>query len=166
MNRKTVVAVTALAVGALAAAVAGGAAGVSSKEPKQNGQTRQLEGTWMSTVTLQSPPPGAEATFRAMNTFIRGGRLLVSSSQAMPATRSLAHGEWARIGNRRFSSTFVAFRYDPAGNSVGTLRVRRELTLAPSLDQFEATDVVEFLSAGGSVIATLNATEVATRLPS
>ncbi len=166
MNRKIVVAATALAVGALIAGVAGGAAGVATKDPKQNGQTRQLEGTWMSTVTLQNPPPGAEATFRALNTFIRGGRLLVSSSQAMPTTRSLAHGEWARTGNLRYSSTFVAFRYDLAGNFVGTLRVRRELTLSASLDQWESTDVVEFLAPDGSVIATLHATEVATRLPS
>lgn len=164
MSRKIVVAATALAVGAFAAGMAG-AAGVATKDPKQTGQTRQLEGTWMSTVTLQNPPPGAAATFHGLNTFIRGGRLLVSSSQAMPVTRSLAHGEWARTGNRRYASTFVAFRYDPAGNFVGTLRVRRELTLSPSGDQFEATDVVEFLAPDGSVIATLDATEVATRLP-
>jgi hypothetical protein len=83
----------------------------------------------------------------------------------MPGTRSLAHGEWTRIGNHRYASTFVAFRYDPAGNFVGMLHVRRELTLSPSLDQFEATDVVEFLAPDGSVVASGNATEVATRLP-
>jgi hypothetical protein len=164
MRTKIAVASAILAAAALATGVAGGATGAPGKDPKLAVQTLQLEGTWTSRVTLQNPPPGADATFVALNTFIRGGRLLVSSSQTLPATRSLAHGEWARTGDRRFSSTFVAFRFDATGKFAGTLRVRRTLTLAPSLNRFESTDVVEFVAPDGSVVATLRATEAATRL--
>jgi hypothetical protein len=153
-----VVAGAALAVGATS-----GAAGTEKKGPKL-APSRQLEGTWLSRVTLESAPPGAETSFQALNTFAARGRLLVSSSQTLPATRSLAHGEWVHLGGRGYASTFVAFRFDATGKYVGTLRVRRELTLAPSLDAFESTDVVEFVAPDGTVVASIRATESATRI--
>ncbi len=155
----------------VAAIVVTGAAAVSTptaaqkENPKLTANAmRQVEGTWMSKVTLQSPPPGVDANFLALNTFSRGGRLLVSSSQSQPALRSLAHGEWARTGNRRFASTFVWFRFDAVGKFAGMQRVRRELTLSPDLNSFEATDTIELLAPDGTVVATLRGTESATRL--
>ena len=163
---KVMAAATIVAAILVAGAAAGSTPTVTQKErPKVAASAiRQVEGTWMSRVTLQSPPPGVDANFLALNTFSRGGRLLVSSSQSLPALRSLAHGEWAWIANRRFASTMVWFRFDAAGKFVGLQRVRRELTLAPDLNSFEATDIVEVIAADGTVVATLRATESATRL--
>jgi hypothetical protein len=161
MSRTILVVAAALATATLAAGTAGGA---GAKDGKNGAAARQIEGTWMSRVTLDSPPPGADATFFALNTFGRGGRLLASSSQGLPVTRSLAHGEWAPTGERRYTSTFVAFRFDATGKYAGTLRVRRELTLARSLDRFDATDLVEFVAPDGTVVASAHATEVATRI--
>jgi hypothetical protein len=163
MRGKILVASGALVLAGLVAGVTGGAAGVGKSTPKL-AASRPIEGTWLSRVTLENPPPGVEPTFSALNTFGAGGRLLVSSSQTMPVTRSLAHGEWVRTGNRRYVSSFVAFRFDPTGKYAGTLQVRREMTLAPSLNEFQSTDIVEFVAPDGTVIASFRATEAATRM--
>ena len=117
----------------------------------------------MTTVTLEDPPPGVAATFRALNTFLPSGELLVSSSVGLPATRSLAHGDWIRTGNRRFASSFVFFRFDPAGAFIGSQRVHRTILLAASLNAFTSTDVVEILDPSGTVIRSSRATEVGQR---
>ena len=158
-NKSVLVAV---ALTALAAIFAAGAtsASVGKKDPK----SQRLSGTWMTTVTLEDPPPGVAASFRALNTFLPSGELLVSSSVGMPATRSLAHGDWIRTGNRRFASSFVFFRFDPAGAFIGSQRVHRTIILAASLNAFTSTDVVEILDPSGTVIRSSRATEAGQRL--
>ncbi len=158
-NKSVLVAV---ALTALAAIFAAGAtsASVGKKTPRANGPP----GTWMTTVTLEDPPPGVAASFRALNTFLPSGELLVSSSVGTPATRSLAHGDWIRTGNRRFASSFVFFRFDPAGAFIGSQRVHRTIILAASLNAFTSTDVVEILDPSGTVIRSSRATEAGQRL--
>jgi hypothetical protein len=124
----------------------------------------QLAGTWLSTVTLATPPPGVDASFLALDTFSRGGAVLVSSNQVNPGSRSLAHGEWTRIGNRRFASTFTWFRFDPTGKPIGTQRVQRTMVLSADGDSFESTDTVQVLAPDGTVLASTQATETARRI--
>jgi hypothetical protein len=165
ISARTVAAAAALA---LALVVASGSAASTAhrgaKQPKAaTGQ--QLSGTWLTTITLQNPPPGVAPIFTALDTFLPSGELLVSSSQAMPAQRTLAHGGWVRTGNRRFSSSFTWFRFDATGAFVGMQRVRRTMTLAPSGTTFDAIDVVEILTPAGAVVATIQGTEAGSRLP-
>ncbi len=152
----------ALALIALTAVVAAGpiAAAADKKAPK----SQRLSGTWMTTVTLEDPPPGIAASFRALNTFLPSGELLVSSSAGLPTLRSLAHGDWIRTGNRRFASSFVFFRFDPTGAFIGLQRVHRTILLAESLNAFTSTDVVEILDPSGTVTRSSRATEVGERL--
>jgi hypothetical protein len=164
--RKIALTVTTVVAAIAVATAAGGTFTATGKKPTKANPTasQRLEGTWMSTVTLQNPPPGIDASFLALNTFGQGGDVVVSSSQGHPTQRSLAHGEWKRIANRRFASTFTWFRFDAAGQFIGTQRVRRTLTLAPNLTTFTAMDVVEIIAPNGVFVATLNATETAARL--
>jgi len=117
MIRKQTVLVT-VALTTLVALFAAGA--ISASDGKKNPKSQALSGTWMTTVTLEDPPPGIAASFRALNTFLPSGELLVSSSVGLPSTRSLAHGDWVRTGNRRFASSFLFFRFDPAGAFIGS----------------------------------------------
>ncbi len=160
IRSKTVL--VAVALIALTAMISTGA--ISASAGKQAPKSERLSGTWMTTVTLEDPPPGVAATFRALNTFLPSGELLVSSSVGLPATRSLAHGDWIRTGNRRFASSFVFFRFDPAGAFIGSQRVHRTILLAASLNAFTSTDVVEILDPSGTVIRSSRATEVGQRL--
>lgn len=158
MRSKIAGATTIVAAVVLAATVAG----ASSAPVKQSPQ--HLRGTWLSTVRLASPPPGVDPTFQALNTFTRSGGLLVSSNQSNPTLRSLAQGEWTRVANRQFTSTFAWFRFDPTGKPVGMQRVRRTMTVDADGDSFQATDIVEVLAPDGTVLATTQATESAVRL--
>ncbi len=144
------------------AALAGTAASPVGRKSAPLGQ--QLNGTWTTTVQLSDAPPGAPSAFTALDTFLPGGGLLVSSSAANPALRGLAHGAWVRTGNRQFASTFVWFRFDPTGQYIGTQRVRRTIQLAKSLKSFQSTDVIEVISPTGAVVATIHGTEAGTLL--
>ncbi len=153
----TVTLVAALAAATTATALASEASG--NAKPKAPSTGQQLNGTWMTTVQLSDAPPGVESTFLALDTFLPGGGLLVSSSVDNPNLRSLAHGTWVRLGNRQFSSTFAWFRFDPTGRFVGTQRVRRTMNLGADLKSFHSTDVIEIVSPTGAVLATIHGTE-------
>jgi hypothetical protein len=135
----------------------------ASAKPK-DGAGNRLVGTWLTTVTLTNPPPGVDATFQALDTFVPGGGILVSSSQSHPTARSLAHGNCARTGGHQYSCTFVWFRFDPTGAYLGMQRVRRTMTVSQDGNSFESTDTVEVLAPNGAVVATLQGSETGQRL--
>ena len=105
-----------------------------------------------------------DARFQALDTFMPGGGIVVSSSQAHPTTRSLAHGNCARAGGRQYTCAFVWFRFAPTGTYVGMQRVRRTMTFSPDLDSFDAVDTIDVLAPDGTVVASLQGTETGRRL--
>jgi hypothetical protein len=128
-------------------------------------QAPRLSGTWITSISLTNPPPGVDATFQALDTFVAGGGLLVSSAQSHPATRSLAHGNCAHTQGQTYACSFVWFRFDPAsGSYLGMQRVRRTMTLSTDQTSFEATDTVEVLAPNGTVVASIQGTEAGRRL--
>jgi hypothetical protein len=152
-----------LATGAIATSAALAATGDHARaSAAPNG--KQLNGTWTTTVQLTDAPPGAPTSFNALDTFLPGGSLLVSSSAPGPGLRTLAHGTWIRTGDHRFASTFVWFRFDPTGQYVGTQRVSRTMVLAKNGASFQASDIVEVVSPTGAVVATIHGTESGTLL--
>jgi hypothetical protein len=168
-SRKHFIAVTMLLVAIVMATTATGALSAEARDhstQKASPVGQQLNGTWTTTVTLTDAPPNVESSFRALDTFLPGGGLLVSSSVGNPALRSLAHGEWVRTGNREFASTFVWFRFDATGAFLGTQQVRRTINLAQNLHSFQSTDVIEVIAPTGTVLATIHGTETGTRLGS
>jgi hypothetical protein len=154
----------AAALAAVAIATSAGTLATSSPAASTP-KTQQLNGTWLTTITLVNPPQGVPPSFMALNTFFPGGDLIASSSQLLPSTRTLAHGGWIRVADRRFASTFTAFRFDAAGVYAGMLRVRRTLTLSADGRTLTANDVVEILNPGGTVVASFQATETGHRVP-
>jgi hypothetical protein len=121
-----------------------------------------LSGTWATKVQISDAPPGVPSAFNALDTFDRGGGLLVSSSAPNPATRSLAHGSWTHTNHRNYTAAFAWFRFDPTGAAVGTQRVQRTMHLSPDGKRFKATDVIEVVAPSGEILATLHATESGT----
>jgi hypothetical protein len=146
-------------VAALAATtVAVGATGKKAQAP-------QLTGTWLTSISLTNPPPGVDATFQALDTFVPGGGIIVSSAQSHPSARSLAHGNCAHGHGETFACTFVWFRFDPtSGTYVGMQRVRRTMTVSNDQNSFRATDTVEVLAPNGTVVASIQGSETGQRL--
>jgi hypothetical protein len=151
-----------LALALLALAVSLAAVSAASGKGKP---TPQLTGTWLTTISLTSPPPGVEAAFQALDTFVPGGGILVSSSQSHPTARGLAHGHCEHGTGRQFTCTFVWFRFDPAaGTYLGMQRVRRTMQLSADGSSFQASDTVEVLTPAGAVVASIQGTETGQRL--
>jgi hypothetical protein len=153
-----------LATGAIATSAALAATGRDHVRTTAAPNGKQLNGTWTTTVQLTDAPPGAPTSFNALDTFLPGGSLLVSSSAPGPGLRTLAHGTWIRTGDHRFASTFVWFRFDATGQYIGTQRVSRTMVLAKNGASFQASDIVEVVSPTGAVVATIHGTESGTLL--
>ena len=157
--RRTLLATALVAVGALSVSASGAlSASHESRTPNP------LTGTWVTSVTLTNPPPGVDATFQALDTFVGGGGILVSSSQSRPAQRSLAHGTCTHTGGPQYACTFLWFRFDPTGAFLGLQRVRRTMTVSHDGNSFQSADTVEVLAPDGTVVATIQGTEVGRRL--
>lgn len=160
-----VVLVTLFAATSAGAAPAGALAPGPSPRHHRAGPVHELNGTYLTTIQISDAPPGAPASFNALDTFLPGGGLLVSSSAPNPSTRGLAHGSWSHVGHRNFTSAFVWFRFDPTGAAIGTQRVRRTMTFSRDGSSFSATDVIEIVAPTGAVLATLHGTETGSLLP-
>ena len=155
-----------LATSAIATSAAFAATGGDHPRGSAAPDGKQLNGSWTTTIQLTDAPPGAPTSFTALDTFLPGNSLLVSSSAPNPALRTLAHGTWVRTGDHSFASTFVWFRFDPTGQYIGTQRVSRAMVLAKDGTSFQASDIVEVISPTGAVLATIHGTESGTLLRS
>jgi len=171
-TRKTLTVLAALLVALCTVTTAALAGTAHTRAPSQRqSQARphsqpvdHVPGTWLTKVHLTDAPPGAPTDFSALDTFLPGGALLVSSSAPNPATRGLAHGGWTRTGPRELTSRFVWFRFDTAGVYVGSQRVTRTMHLSKGGTSFHSTDVIEVLAPTGAVVATIHGTEAGTRI--
>lgn len=160
LTRKTITVLAGLLVASGTVTTAALAGPTSAATTVQARAAQPLTGTWSTQVHLTDAPPGAPADFSALDTFLVDGGLLVSSSAPNPATRGLAHGAWKQTGYREYTSKFVWFRFDPAGQYVGTQRVTRTMHVSKDRKSFSATDVVTVLAPTGAVLATIHGTEV------
>ncbi len=144
-----------------AQAIAAGGNGESS-EISTVGQ--ELDGTWLVTVNLSDPPPGAPPTFRTLVTFFPGGAMMETATNSPPSSRGPGHGQWVRIGDRTFASTFMFFGFDPRGRFIGSTKVHSRTVLARSLRRFRAVSAVEIFDADDNLVATRRSTAVGKRL--
>jgi hypothetical protein len=129
-----------VAVGAISASAGNERAG-DSASPK-------LVGSWMLTVDRgPSLPP-----LKSLQSY-SGGGTVVEIANGGATVRSPSHGAWKRIGNRKYGSTAVFFRYDPvSGAFIGTLKLRHELELAPDGQSFSGVAVGELRDANGNLL--------------
>lgn len=116
-------------------------------------------------VTRENPPPGLAPGFMSLMTFEAGGGMLETSNTGT-SLRGPAHGEWIRTGPRRYATSMVFFRFDPAtGAFTGTQRVHRGMRLSADLMRFTAVSVADqFDPQGNLIVRGLRATETGERL--
>jgi len=128
------------------------------------GQSRDLEGSWTTQVTFRNCQTGAAIrTFPAMNTFMRGGTMQEFGVGSAPLTRGPGHGVWSHQSGQRYSSNFQFFRFNADGTFAQTVRVRRQIELSQSGNNYTATATSEVFDTTGNLVMTGCATEVGTR---
>ncbi|MEO6334788.1 MAG: hypothetical protein ABIO91_07370 [Pyrinomonadaceae bacterium] len=126
-----------------------------------NGNT--LIGVWQINVTAVDCQTGATVrTFKSLNTFMQGGTT-VEDSSVSSVLRGTSHGIWERSSGRDYISTFMFFRFNSDGSPNGTQRVRRNIVLGESSDEFTATATVQIYNVAGSLMATGCSNEAGTR---
>jgi hypothetical protein len=139
------------AVGALSAAAGDG----------QKGKTDQLVGSWDVTVDRAEPL----SDLRSLQSFVGSGSV-IEMANAGTALRTQSHGAWERIAGRRYASTIVFFRFNPAtGAYAGTQKINRTITLSADGDSFTGIGVSTLYNPDGSVfMENLRAPETGTRI--
>ena len=114
-------------------------------ENPQQGNPYTLAGTWREQV---GAPPGP--TFTAYETFTEaGGSVEINNG---PGGSTTGIGTWARTENRTFLATLVKQKFDDAGSLEITIKVRREITLSPSGNEFSGRDNVDLYDPAGNRI--------------
>ena len=128
-----------LATGVVSGAANGG--GTS-----HNGNT--LVGAWLVTIDRGSLGP-----LKSLQTYARGG-VFTETANAVPNTmRGPGHGSWNRAGHRRFDTTQLFFRYDPAtGAWTGYVKLRSRIQLDSGGDSLTATTVGQALDTNGNPV--------------
>jgi hypothetical protein len=131
---------------------------ISAKSKKEE----RIEGVWDSRVTIRNCQTGNPiTTFRAMETFIRGGSL-VDTNAAPPSTRGPGFGRWEHVGGGQYTATFRFFLYNPDSTFAGVRRVTRTIDLDG--DNLTSTVSVEVFDPNDTLISTACATEIAKRV--
>jgi hypothetical protein len=115
-----------------------------------------IEGLWNARVWIL--PCGTQPTgepFLAMAMFGRGGTFHDENnsnpvSPAPPVTlRSAAFGQWEHVKGRTYEFAFQFYRFDPAGNFLGSTIVRHTAQLAGDGSSYTSEGAPEFFTAGG-----------------
>lgn len=125
---------------------------------------RALEGSWNVSVTVRNCQTGdAIRTFPRMNTFMQGGTMQEFSAAVAPTLRGPGQGVWSYLPTRRFSYAVQFFRFNADGSFAGSVRERRNVEVSRFRSTYNATGTGEIFDGNGNLIATVCATETATR---
>ena len=85
-----------------------------------------IEGAWVISITGGAGTPPLPSWYKALATFAPDGGLIETITDPLIGT---GHGRWTRIHGQGFAVTTLLFRFDAAGNFLGTLKARANLTV-------------------------------------
>ena len=126
------------------------------------GDVSSIEGVWRTAVTVRVCATGTPITnaFPGILLFENGGTM-TGTSTAVSST----FGLWSRGGGQReYSFSTLAFRYDPVtGALLGTRRIDQAVTLAANGDSFTSTGTFQDQDLAGAPAGSGCATSVGTR---
>jgi hypothetical protein len=136
---------TAIGRGQSSSAQSGGILDVS--ERARQAQARQLEGSWILTVTPVTPP-GRPSRIN-YTTFVRGG-VSIGSDRLAPFGGA-QHGAWEHRGGKEYAWTFISDGSDAMGNYTTTLKVTSKITMTGP-NSFVGVNSSELRDAVGNVL--------------
>lgn len=142
--------------------------GSKSGAASENKKSKDLQGSWLVTVT----PPGGAPPFQALVTFDAGGGVvgsaqgdvLLQAPPGVPPVATAAHGAWEQTAKREFLFTFRQIFYGADGSSQGGAKIRSAVTLNESGDEWSGQLKVEYFDTYGNVVFSGEGTMQATRI--
>lgn len=123
----------------------------------------KIVGMWDAIVTIRVCSTGAPIrSFPALGLFNTGGTFNNTDTQN-PATVSSVWGTWSHAGRNQYDFAFKLFRFNAAGEYIGTTVVRQTLTMGESGDEYTSEGTSALYDVNGNQIATGCSTTVAQR---
>ena len=162
MNKKTILGACTSALGLMAllsctflatSAIAG------SQSPQKNGN--RLVGFFESEITVTNCQGVVLKTVEAYEQFNQGGTLTSVDNQPL---RTPGIGIWQYNGGGSYSAPTEFFTFNTDGTPAGETKLIRDIQLAADGNSYTSVVTVEIFDVNGNLIATLCATEVATRV--
>jgi hypothetical protein len=125
----------------------------------QGKSAQELTGSWELDI-ISTPGPGAPPPLKALATFAEGGGV-VETILLPPVVP--AHGEWRKIGGRRYEFAVVHPLLDANGNLSATIRAKSKITLL-NKNEFTATFEGNLFAPNGNLIGPISGTEQGRRI--
>jgi hypothetical protein len=124
---------------------------------------RRIVGLWEAQVTIRVCATGTPIiSFPALGNFNLGGTFQNADAQN-PTLKSGVPGIWSHVRGNRYRFAFKFFRFDAAGNYIGTQVVRHELELNSNATEYASAGGVEFYDVNGNLTGRGCSTTTATR---
>jgi hypothetical protein len=119
---------------------------------------QSVVGSW---VFIPTGAPGRAAGTPSLVTFTSDGNVIWAGPSG---SSSGGHGGWISTGDRTVTETFLFSRRNPAGEFIGTQKVRLNLTLNAAFDEITGTGKTDQFDAQGAVVQSVDITTHATRI--
>jgi hypothetical protein len=128
-----------------------------------NAYENRIVGVWDVQVTLYNCDTGAPfATFRGLNKYELGG-----TAQVVPATNPAAlspHvGVWSHVAANDYKLAFKMFRFDGAGNTLGSQVVRFDIAINDDATLYAGSGQSQLFDTNGNVVGRSCPTVTGTR---
>jgi len=143
----------------VAAVIATGAIATTGAASAGKASGNKLAGTWVVTVVRPAPLPA----LKSLQVFSKTGSVIEMANES-PQTRTASYGSWERIDGNLYAASALFFRYDAAGNFVGSQKIDRTIELAEDGNTFKHVARVTVLDASGNPVASFGARAAGERM--
>lgn len=121
-------------------------------DPKSNARHNRIVGLYDIDVVVADCATGATlASFRAMHKYELGG-----TGQVVPATNPVGLSEhsmiWSHIRGNDYRSIVKAFRFDAAGNNIGWIVIRNDVSISGDANSYSGYGIAEIYNAAGALV--------------
>ncbi len=94
---------------------------------------------------------GGQVVLQAIDAFHADGTETLNDTSA-PSSGNVCLGVWTQSGPRTYKLKHPFWRWDPAGNLIGSAVIREEVTVDKSGQTFSGTAKLDFLDLSGNVL--------------
>lgn len=121
----------------------------------RHSNSRMIEGSWNHQVRgLNCTTGEVIRTFQTLFTYNHGGTFWEDGTGTDPKLRGASHGVWSYQSNRRYTTAFQFFRFNPDGTHAGRQIIRQQVRLSADGSSYTATATAQILDVNGNVIQT------------
>lgn len=122
----------------------------TDKGLKTKARPSRIVGIYDVDVVVADCATGAAvASFRAMHKYELGG-----TGQVVPATNPTALSEhsmiWSHVRGNDYRSTVKMFRFDAAGNNIGWVVIRNDISISDDANSYSGSGVAEIFNSAGA----------------